>query len=144
MRLLIIDDEPSIVVILYNALGGTYIAESAMSGQAGLRKILANPSTYDTILLDLHLRDMSGLDVCKRIRSHDTATPILILSSEYAVDNKVTLLDSGANGHFAKSSKREELEAHIRVLTREHHSRKRTPTRKSADDYVRRLVRLAY
>lgn len=136
MRLLIIDDEPGIVVSLYNALGGTYIVESAMSGQAGLRKILANPSIYDTILLDLHLRDMSGLDVCERIRSHGITTPILVLSGEDAVDSKVTLLDSGANDYLTKPFKREELEARIRVLTREHHSRKRTPARISVDDLV--------
>lgn len=134
MKLLIIDDEPGIVLALYNALGGTYIVDSALSGQAGLRKIHAN--RYDIILLDLHLRDMPGLEVCQRIRGSGITTPILVLSGEDATESKVMLLDSGADDYLTKPFQRQELEARLRVLTRQHHSTDNSPSTLATGDLV--------
>lgn len=127
MKLLIIEDDSSIVLGLYHALSGTYEVESAQTGQAGLRKIAKG--AYDAILLDLQLPDLSGLEVCERIRSSGVTTPILVITGVSNTHSKVTLLDSGANDYLTKPFKREELEARLRVLTRQHHSKNRAHTR---------------
>src|SRR5690242_5205964 len=107
MKLLLIEDEPGIILGLYHALNSSYQIDSAPSGQAGLRKIAR--TNYDVIILDLNLPDMSGLEVCERVRSNGIITPILVLSGVSETHSKVTLLDSGANDYLTKPFRREEL-----------------------------------
>ena len=114
MKLLIIEDDSSIVLGLYHALSGTYEVESAQTGQAGLRKIAKG--AYDAILLDLQLPDLSGLEVCERIRSSGVTTPILVITGVSNTHSKVTLLDSGANDYLTKPFSPRELVARVAAV----------------------------
>ena len=90
-----------------------YDVERAFDGREGLEKALAKG--YDTILLDLMLPKMSGIEVCRRIRNEGDHTPIIMLTAKDDVMDKVTGLDVGADDYMTKPFAIEELLARIRV-----------------------------
>ena len=117
-RILIIEDEPGIAVVLYTSLiKAGYVADTAKTGNSGLRK--ANSKSYDLILLDLGLPDMSGLTICRQLRADGIKAPIVILTGENTVRSKVSLFDAGANDYVTKPFSLEELHARIRACLRE-------------------------
>jgi two-component system cell cycle response regulator CtrA len=73
---------------------------------------------YDLILLDLNLPDMPGFDVLKTLRVAKVDTPILILSGNADIDNKVRGLGSGADDYMTKPFHKEELIARIHAIVR--------------------------
>ena len=79
-KILIVDDEKSIVDILSFNLGREgYETMAAYDGEAGLK--LALEENPDLILLDLMLPKMNGFDVCKAVREKNTSTPIIMLTA---------------------------------------------------------------
>ncbi len=73
---------------------------------------------YDLILLDLNLPDMPGFDVLKTLRVAKVDTPIMILSGNADIDNKVRGLGSGADDYMTKPFHKEELIARIHAVVR--------------------------
>ncbi|TRO92965.1 response regulator transcription factor [Glycocaulis profundi] len=73
---------------------------------------------YDLIMLDLNLPDMPGFDVLKTLRVAKVDTPILILSGNADIDNKVRGLGSGADDYMTKPFHKEELIARIHAIVR--------------------------
>lgn len=117
-RILIIEDEPGIALALYRTLKQTgYQVATAKTGSSGIRK--ATTATYDVILLDLGLPDMSGLTICKELRASEVVAPIIILTGEGSVHSKVRLFDAGANDYLTKPFSLEELQARIRACLRQ-------------------------
>src|SRR5690349_68664 len=114
--LLIIDDEPQIRRAARNIFGaiGAHVLE-ATNGQQGLD--LAAVQAPDVIVLDLGLPDSEGLAVCRDLRSW-TKAPILVLSARYSDDEKVALLDAGADDYVTKPFSTVELQARVRALLR--------------------------
>lgn len=117
MKLLIVEDDPGIVLVLYRALAVHYKVDTASTSARAMQKITNYP--YDAIILDLNLPDSSGLKVCERVRASGNTTPILVLSGDADITDKVTLLDSGANDYLTKPFSMDELKARLRVLLRE-------------------------
>lgn len=116
MRVLLIEDDKYVNGALRRGLRGSYIIDAATSAEEGQKLIDINE--YDLILLDLNLPDKPGLQICKELRASGNATPILILTGLVAVDDKVTLLDSGADDYLTKPFSLEELKARMRALLR--------------------------
>lgn len=116
-RLLIIEDDLNLALALYRALSHTYKVDTAKTATSGLVK--AENLPIDLIILDLNLPDSSGLKVTKRLRSLGVNTPILVLSGENSLDNKIDLLESGANDYVTKPFSLAELKARISVLLRQ-------------------------
>jgi DNA-binding response OmpR family regulator len=117
MKILIIEDEPGIAQALHQGLMRFYRTTVTDSGIEGLR--LAIETHYDAILLDLGLLDISGFEVCRRLREDEgITTPILILTGQSDIQTKVSLLDNGANDYLTKPFHLEELKARLRVLVR--------------------------
>jgi two-component system, OmpR family, KDP operon response regulator KdpE len=115
-RVLIVDDEPSILTAMRPLLASRgYAVTTAMSGRAALEAI--ERETPDVIILDLGLPDMNGVDVCRIIRE-DRTTPILVLSAREAEADKVRALDAGADDYVTKPFGTEELLARVRVALR--------------------------
>lgn len=113
--LLVIDDEPQIRRVVRNAFkDGARVLEAA-TGADGVD--LAAAERPDLIVLDLGLPDRSGADVCRDIRQWSTA-PILVLSARHSEEEKVRLLDAGADDYVTKPFSTSELQARARALLR--------------------------
>jgi len=119
MRILIIEDEDSLARLLKKGLESEgYAVDRFSDGESGQKQIELCHKDYDLIILDLMLPKKSGFEVCKNIRQADINTPVLILTARSETDNKVTLLDSGADDYMIKPFAFSELLARIRALTR--------------------------
>jgi two-component system, cell cycle response regulator CtrA len=73
---------------------------------------------YDIILLDLHLPDISGYEVLRIMRMSKVDAPILVLSEDDGIENKVKVFGLGADDYLTKPFHRNELIARIRAIVR--------------------------
>src|SRR3954449_1099110 len=116
-RLLLIEDEPGIVLTLTDRLTGEgHLVESAVDGESGLER--ATHEAFDLLLLDLMLPRMSGFDVCRELRRRGVETPVIMLTARGQVIDKVVGLKLGADDYVTKPFEMAELlarvEAHLR------------------------------
>jgi two-component system, OmpR family, response regulator len=117
MQLLLIEDDRNIALALRQALTTSHAIDIAPTGERGLQ--LSRNNEYDVIILDLHLPDMAGLEICEAIRQQNSTVPILVLTGEAQVMSKIRLLDAGANDYLTKPFSLGELKARLRVLERQ-------------------------
>lgn len=73
---------------------------------------------YDVLVLDINLSDGLGTDLLKELRSQGDRTPVLMLTAEFSVDERVSSLNSGADDYLVKPFDHRELEARLRALYR--------------------------
>ena len=119
MRILIVEDEPSISNFIRDGLEEEgFAVDVADNGKKGLQFALDNLEEYDVILLDWMLPGMSGIEICRNIRLENKVVPIIFLTAKASVDDVVFGLESGANDYIRKPFSFEELLARIRVLMR--------------------------
>jgi len=119
MRILIVEDEPSISNFIRDGLEEEgFAVDVADNGKKGLQLALDNLEEYDVILLDWMLPGMSGIEICRNIRLENKLVPIIFLTAKDTVDDVVFGLESGANDYIRKPFSFEELLARIRVLMR--------------------------
>lgn len=117
MRILVIEDEAKVASFIRRALEEeSYAVDVAGDGSHGLD--LALSGSYDVIVLDVMLPRMTGLEVLKALRKERIATPVLILTAQSKVDQKVRGLDQGADDYLTKPFAIEELLARVRALLR--------------------------
>jgi two-component system KDP operon response regulator KdpE len=115
-HILVIDDEPQILRALRTILGERkFRVSTASRGEEGLALAAAQPP--DVVILDLGLPDVSGLEVCARLREWSQA-PIIVLSAREGEQDKVAALDRGADDYLTKPFGIEELLARLRVALR--------------------------
>lgn len=117
MRALVVEDFAPLrraVVEAIEQLG--WSVDASDNGQEGLWYATGNP--YDVIVLDLMLPKMHGLDVLKKLRQQGGEMPVLILSAQDDVDDRVRGLDAGADDYLIKPFAVEELKARLRTLVR--------------------------
>lgn len=74
--------------------------------------------SFDLILLDLNLPGLSGLQLLQKLRQRDDATPVLILTARDQIEDRIRLLDEGADDYLTKPFDFGELEARCRALLR--------------------------
>jgi two-component system, OmpR family, KDP operon response regulator KdpE len=116
LRILVVDDEAAIrrfLKIILEADGHTFL--EASSGQEGL--VMAATNRPDMIVLDLGLPDLDGLVVLKRLREW-SAVPVIVLTVRDSENDKVALLDAGADDYLTKPFSTPEFQARIRVAIR--------------------------
>ena len=108
-KILVIDDELDIREGLSDllTLEGGYTVDLAHNGTEGLHKLEA--TSYDLVLLDLMMPDMSGMDVLRLVRKTDTETPIFMITAYGSVEAAVDALKLGANDYFSKPWDNEKL-----------------------------------
>jgi two-component system KDP operon response regulator KdpE len=114
--LLVIEDEPQIRRAVRNALAGTAdrIVE-AENGRVGID--LAASWRPDLVVLDLGLPDIAGVEVCREIRTW-AKMPIVVLSARHSEEEKVALLNAGADDYVTKPFSTQELAARVRAQLR--------------------------
>jgi len=115
-RILVVDDEPQILRALginLKALG--YRVDTAASGEEALRK--AADHRPDTVILDLGLPGMDGIEVIRGLRGW-TKVPIIVLSVRDAEREKIAALDAGADDYVTKPFGMGELLARLRAALR--------------------------
>lgn len=116
-NILIVEDEPKISRVLQLELEyENYKTEIAANGKDALQ--LMEEQVWDLVLLDIMIPELSGLEVLRRIRRTDEATPIILLTARDEVHDKVSGLDLGANDYITKPFQIEELLARVRVHLR--------------------------
>jgi len=119
MRILIVEDEPSISNFLKEGLEEEgFAVDTADNGKQGSQLALDYLEEYDIILLDWMLPGMSGIEILRNIRKEDPSVPIIFLTARDTTDDAVFGLETGANDYMRKPFAFEELLARIRVLMR--------------------------
>jgi DNA-binding response OmpR family regulator len=118
LRVLIVEDEPRLAENIARSLreNAGYAVDIAPDGLEGL--FLAESSDYDTVLLDLMLPKLDGLEVLKRLRKSGSHTPVLILTARDEKESVVTLLNAGADDYLTKPFDLGELLARTKALIR--------------------------
>ena len=119
-QVLVVDDEPDIAGLIKRGLerGGDVEVEIVTTGDGALKSVTER--TPDLIVLDLNLPVLSGLEVCRILRSR-TATarvPIIILTARTSESDRVTGLDVGADDYITKPFSLRELAARVRAVLR--------------------------
>jgi two-component system KDP operon response regulator KdpE len=115
-RILVIDDEPHILLALQRALAGLGAqVDVAATAAGGMSLAAAQPP--DLVILDLGLPDREGLEVCRELRRH-TQVPIVVLSARQSEHDKVALLDAGADDYITKPFSTLELAARVQAQLR--------------------------
>ncbi len=116
-RVLIVDDEPDIVLGLRDALEFENLdAVTAATGGAALVEVARG--NVDLVILDLMLPDMNGYQVCAEIRARLPLVPIIMLTAKGQEADKVRGLESGADDYVTKPFSVAELMARIRAIFR--------------------------
>ncbi len=117
MRILVVDDEPSVRDALDRALRmDGYNVQLAADGRQALDQLAEQAP--DAIVLDLLMPEVDGLEVCRRIRAAGDRIPVLMLTARDGVPDRVRGLDAGADDYLVKPFALEELSARLRALLR--------------------------
>jgi DNA-binding response OmpR family regulator len=116
-RILLIEDDRDIAgVVSSNLRDEGYRVEHAADGRSGLDRALRDPP--DLVILDLGLPLLDGMDVCRRLRQRDPATPLLMLTARGAEADRVRGLETGADEYVVKPFGMRELVARVKALLR--------------------------
>jgi two-component system KDP operon response regulator KdpE len=111
--ILVVDDEKEIVRALSRSLSAHgYTVFTARSGEEAIEGVARHRP--DLMLLDLMLPGISGLDVCRQVRT-ESSVPILVLSVKETEHDKVEALDLGADDYIQKPFGMDEVLARVRV-----------------------------
>jgi len=117
MNILVVEDDIQISSYLKKGLEEesftVMIANDGVEGLAYIRKY-----TFDIIILDWMLPNLSGIDVCTITKKNDINTPILMLSAKSNIQDKVEGLNAGADDYLSKPFSFDELVARINALIR--------------------------
>lgn len=116
LRVLAIDDDPSMLRMLTRGLGvHGYVVVGAEDGEAGVR--LATTEPFAIVLLDVMLPGLDGHQTLAHIRSARPDLPVLMLTARDDAQTKAKALGAGANGYMTKPFEFAALLAQIRELT---------------------------
>lgn len=117
-RVLIVDDDKSVIEILYKVIRSNGIqADLANSGEEALSMVEKNPK-YDCILLDINMHGISGFDVIKTLREKKSSIPIIVVSGRKEDYDQIFGLDIGADDYITKPFNPVTLGAKVKALIR--------------------------
>ena len=116
-RILVVDDEPSLVDAVATALRyEDYEVEQASTGRAALAAVLRQEP--DLIVLDWMLPDLEGIEVGRRLRAQGFKCAVLFLTAKDATENKVEALRAGGDDYVTKPFSLAELVARVQAILR--------------------------
>ena len=117
MRILFAEDDKDLGEAVQQALTEYgYTVDLIKDGKSAQHALLNQH--FDTLILDLGLPKRSGLDVLKSIRARNITIPVIILTAREGIQDRVEVLDSGADDYMVKPFDLHELNARIRAVQR--------------------------
>ncbi|MBZ0189802.1 MAG: response regulator transcription factor [Candidatus Obscuribacterales bacterium] len=116
-RILVIEDDPQVSSVVEEALcSSNHIVEVIDDGVDGLERLTYYH--YDMAIVDWVLPGLTGIEICQRYRNAGGQIPVLFLTGQSDVPNKVQAFDSGADDYLTKPFSFSELMARVRALLR--------------------------
>lgn len=116
-RILVVDDEPSIVTLVkFNLENSGFQVETASDGRQAV--ILAKMNEYDLIVLDIMLPELDGMDVLKELRKAEVEIPVILLTAKDEELDKILGLELGADDYITKPFSPRELVARVKAILR--------------------------
>ncbi|MEN3307482.1 MAG: two-component system, OmpR family, response regulator, partial [Micromonosporaceae bacterium] len=117
VRVLVVDDEPSLTDLLSMALRYEgWDVRTAADGHSAVRT--GREFGPDVVVLDIMLPDIDGLEVLRRLRDRSPAVPVLFLTARDAVEDRIAGLTAGGDDYVTKPFSLEEVVARLRALLR--------------------------
>lgn len=117
MRVLLVEDDPMIGQAIREALkDASHAADWVSNGQAALDALAGQD--YDIVLLDLGLPGKNGMTVLASLRARDNTVPVLIITAQDGLDDRIRGLDAGADDYVLKPFEMAELLARMRAVWR--------------------------
>jgi two-component system OmpR family response regulator len=117
LRVLVVDDEPSLCELLSMAL--RYEGWDVTTAQDGTTAVrAAREFRPDAVVLDVMLPDMDGLEVLRRLRAEAPLVPVVFLTAKDAVEDRIAGLTAGGDDYVTKPFSLEEVAARLRGLLR--------------------------
>ncbi|MBE9586362.1 response regulator transcription factor [Mucilaginibacter sp. JRF] len=119
VKILVVEDDPYMQIILNEFLSSTYEVEICDNGMDALA-FLQNGNIPNLILSDYNTPEITGLALIEQVKASDffMSIPIIILSGEESSEKRIKCLDSGADDFVVKPFNPAELAARIRVVLR--------------------------
>ncbi|HYF56428.1 MAG TPA: response regulator transcription factor [Salinarimonas sp.] len=117
MRLLLIEDTPDLGEAMQTALHRAgHAVDWVLDGNEAEERLAASP--FDLVVLDISLPGRGGFEILSGLRARADRTPVLVVTARSQIDDKVGLLDLGADDYLVKPFDLRELEARVRALLR--------------------------
>jgi DNA-binding response OmpR family regulator len=117
VRILIVEDEPKLAAAVKQGLEAEqHTVNIAPTGEEGF--FLAQTQSFDLLIFDIMLPGRNGIEIVGNLRRLGHRTPILLLTSKDAVEDRVQGLDAGADDYLGKPFAFSELQARVRALGR--------------------------
>ena len=128
MRILLVEDETDLGLALKQVLSSEkYVVDWVTDGAQAWQYLENKWTDYTVAIIDWLIPEVSGLELCQRLRQHHNPLPILMLTALGQPENRVTGLDAGADDYLVKPFVMDELLARVRALQR------RSPTLQSTN-----------
>jgi len=119
MRILLVEDEEDLGKALQRSLKQEkYVVDWVQDGAEAWNYLMSSEVDYVLAIVDWMLPSLSGLEICKRLRSLGNSLPVLMLTAKDQLEDRVMGLDSGADDYLVKPFGMVELMARLRALLR--------------------------
>jgi DNA-binding response OmpR family regulator len=140
-RIVVIEDDLAILRGLADSLRcESFDVLTAADGAEGYRLVRESPP--DLLILDVTLPGMSGFEVCRQMRRHGLATPILMLTAQDGEKERVQGFDAGADDYVTKPFSLPELLGRVQAILRRSEGRSDLDNQRQLDDARRIQQRL--
>jgi DNA-binding response OmpR family regulator len=119
VRILLVEDEQKLAAAVRQGLeADEHTVSMTSTGEDGF--FLAQTQSFDLLIFDIMLPGRDGVEVMGSLRRLGDRTPVLLITSKDAVEDRVRGLDSGADDYLPKPFAISELQARVRALGRRH------------------------
>ena len=116
-KILLVEDDKNLAYLLrLHFQHERFLVDHVHNGGEAVAQLTNH--TYDLIVLDWMLPDLSGIEVCRQFRARGGKTPVMMLTAKGAVEDMALGLDSGADDYMVKPFHPKELAARARALLR--------------------------
>jgi two-component system, OmpR family, Ni(II)-responsive and/or redox-responsive regulator NrsR len=119
VRILLVEDEADLGLAIKQVLiGEKYIVDWVTDGTQAWHYLESQWTDYTVAIVDWLLPELSGLELCQKLRLHQNPLPVLMLTALGQSENRIAGLDAGADDYLVKPFVMEELLARLRALQR--------------------------